>query len=62
MNADLKLSPPVPDGHVLAEPHWDMPRMPEAQRIRRTRNKVLLIALTALVALFYAITIAKMGG
>jgi hypothetical protein len=34
----------------------------DRERIRRARNRALLIVLVALVALFYAITIVRMGG
>ena len=34
----------------------------ERERARRARNWALLAVLVALVALFYAITIARMGG
>ena len=34
----------------------------ERQRTIRTRNRALVAVLVALVALFYAITIVRMGG
>jgi hypothetical protein len=34
----------------------------DRERIRRARNRALVIVLVALVALFYAITIVRMGG
>jgi hypothetical protein len=35
---------------------------PERRRTIRARNRALLAVLVGLVALFYAITIARMGG
>ena len=35
---------------------------PERQRTIRARNRALMAVLVALVALFYAITIVRMGG
>jgi hypothetical protein len=35
---------------------------PERQRTIRARNRALVAVLVGLVALFYAITIARMGG
>jgi hypothetical protein len=34
----------------------------DRERARRARNRALLVVLVALVALFYAITIVRMGG
>jgi hypothetical protein len=34
----------------------------ERQRTIRARNRALVVVLVGLVALFYAITIARMGG
>jgi hypothetical protein len=34
----------------------------DRERIRRARNRALVIVLVALVALFYAVTIVRMGG
>jgi hypothetical protein len=34
----------------------------DPERVRRARNRALLAVLVALVALFYAITIVRMGG
>lgn len=39
---------------IVADPHRD--------KAIRTRNRALLAVLVALVALFYAITIVRMGG
>jgi hypothetical protein len=38
------------------------PAVDERQRRQRSRNVALLAVLLALVALFYAITIVRMGG
>jgi hypothetical protein len=38
-----------------------VPRDPDDERRRRQRNWAMLIVLLALAALFYAITIVKMG-
>lgn len=47
----------------MAEPH-DPPGTPKAQRERliRARNRALLAVLLALVALFYAIAMVRVGG
>jgi hypothetical protein len=34
----------------------------DRERVRRARNRALVIVLVALVALFYAITIVRLGG
>ena len=39
-----------------------MDREEERQRTIRTRNRALVAVLVGLVALFYAITIVRMGG
>ncbi|MHA1114253.1 MAG: hypothetical protein ACTSRY_07075 [Alphaproteobacteria bacterium] len=37
-------------------------KLSERQRRRRSRNIAMLVALASLVALFYAITIVRLGG
>lgn len=62
MSQNSRIPHVIPDGHVLAEPHWNISDQVLIRRRRRLRNRALLAVLAVLVALFYAITIAKTGG
>jgi hypothetical protein len=51
------VAPPASDAVVMADPV-----MTDRARRIRAKNRALLIVLVGLVALFYAITMARMGG
>jgi hypothetical protein len=53
---------PIMPGPIMPGPIMTDPMMADRARRIRAKNRALLIVLVGLVALFYAIAMARMGG